>query len=651
MRVQDSVSYLTGSFVPRFGKEKASVETVPVVTPGQFEITAAPTRKGKKSVITVAADKVAFSTHMSSEWSYWYPHKTVPLGENKLYWTKNYIGTDAQFYKKGYRWGVSLGGTPETFKRSALYMPGGGINLPNGKYLVAIKADDKGKKEVILGKEDRPAGDRVIKAFKAGQLPETNQFKEIMGVSNHSMLISRGQPFDPSKPYQFSTVFAGEVEILDHQVNAMNDQTGQIFGPNGLIAPPNGSNPGTDLVVKQKGYELDKSASLKSAMETLYTLTGHEGIRLIKVRFFDDTPPAEDLKQPRSVKLKRKAADAVITHLAEPRRQAMLDQLQLDPAKQIRFMKALGKNTDFRYGVLDLKDDLTARGTLKPEQATSLAVELMESPEALGLFLPESPYFIAGLSDNTKRKLVTAYNEMPTEERPEFRQLVRTLKQHGNLIRLMIGQRVPGSAFPRILEDIPAADRAAKTVQNIFNNASTLASTNPADVAQLEDTDPELIGNISTAKKRIGELEEKADKKGADRITVVIEKNPFNGTGLTVDDLPRNIRHLRKLHEDGVKVYVDPAFKTNKALEYLTDLYAFAHAPQTRKDAVVLHDMKTLLGAYDVNADDLHTFAQERFKKRWANMHIVTAYALKEKPFRRFLNDLNWVLTLPVATH
>ncbi len=629
---------------PRFAGSRT------VTTPARYEITVTPPDAGKKKTrVHVAADQVSPASRMSSEWHYWAPRPGQNLGPGRLYWTRFYIGTDPDFYNQGLRWGVSMGGTAQEFRRSALYLPGGGINLPNGKYMIAIRQNAAGKKEVVIGKEDRGCDKRVLNALHQGLRPETNQFDEILGVSNHSMLISRGKPYEPgsSDSDEFSAAFAGEIEVVNHRINTINDQTGQIFGPNGLVKPPSEAAIPADLAMKQPGYEEGKSAALKNARDTLAQITGDDDIRLVKVTFVNDGLDEASLRQPRDLGLKKIDAAALAAILEEPEIQGLFDQLVNDPEAQMRLVEGLARHGELRYAVQDLRHKLVERGTLKPEQATSLAVEVLSTPEAMGLFMPASPAFIPGLSDNTKRKLVTAYNRMDPETRPEFRKLVRDLKGRRNLVRFLTGQRIPGSLFRLALPEPERADKAAGLVKHIFDTALVLSKEEPHD---LSGTHVTLIGHVGTAGKQLRELESKARRHGGKGMTVVIQNNPFNGSILKMEALRDNIARLKRLQQRGVTVYASPDFKTNRAYEYLTDLFVFAHPPMTGEDAVERQDTRHLLKAYGVDPDALHAFARARFKKRWANNQIVAAYALQDKAFRRFLRDVDWSVSLPLAT-
>lgn len=620
-----------------------------LTTPARFEIKVEPSKKGRKAIVSINPQQVQPASHMSAEWHYWVPPLDTQLPKPKIYWTKLYIGTDEKFYKQGYRWGISIGGTPEEFKRSALYLPEGGINLPNGKYMIAIRQNQAGKKEVVIGKEDRGTDKRTLDAFAKGIKPVTNQFNEVLGVSNHSMLISRGKPYVPgvSDPDDYSAAFAGEIEIINHRINTMNDQTGQIFGPNGLIAPPDKADLVKDMAMKQPDYEDGKSAALKAAHDTLMEITGNPDIRMVKVKFFNDGLSAAALQQPQALKIKAAKAASLETILKEPSMQALFDQFINEPEKQARLLKAFAQHGEFRYAAMDLQKKLVDRGTLKPEQGAALALELLDSPDAMSLFLPESPYFIAGLSDNTKRKLLSAYNAMPKEDRPEFRKLLLTLKQHRNLVKALAGQRVPGSMFRAVLQELDTSDKTSGLVQSLFNTAMTLPEIEPYD---LSGTDAMLIGHISLAGKVISDLEKRAKKHKRKELTVILQNNPFNGGIVSLGKLRPHIERLRQLQEQGITIYASPAFKTNRAYDYLKDLFVFAHSPMTSEDAVDRNDIQGLLTVYGVNTKSLHTFAQERFRKRWGNNQIITAYALKDPAFKAFLEDLNWIVNLPIAS-
>lgn len=628
----------------RFGDGKT------VRTPASYEITVTPPPEGKKKTrVSVNAENVEPAAQMSSEWHYWAPRPGVALPPGRLYWTKFYIGTDERFYNEGFRWGVSLGGSKEEFRRSALFMPGGGINLPNGKYMIAIRQNAAGKKEVVLGKEDRGCDKRVLSAFHQGVRPETNQLDEILGVSNHSMLISRGRPYvpDSSDPDDFSAAFAGEIEILNHRINTINDQTGQIFGPNGLIKPPSEAGIPGDLAMKQPDYEDGKSAALKAARETLAEITGQDDLRLVKVKFVNDGLKADELHQPRESRIKKIDAAALADILEEPEIQSLFDQLINEPQDQMRLVTALARQGEMRLAVLDLRHKLVERGTLKPEQGTALALELLENPQALGLFMPESPAYIPGLSDNTKRKLVTAYNAMAPESRPDFNDLVLDLKQRRNLLRFLTGQRVPGSLFKLILPNLDRTDQTAGLVKHTLETALAQSKEEPLD---LSGTNAALVAHVATAGRQIRDLERQARKNGAESITVVIQNNPFNGSILKMDDLQDNLKVLRRLQKGGAKIYAGPDFKRNRAYEYLNDLFVFAHPPLTSEDAVDRQDMRRVLDAYGVDTDALHAFARGRFRKRWANNQIVVTHAMQDKNFRRFLRDVDWSVSLPLAT-
>lgn len=626
-----------------------------ISTPDQLSLSVRPTADDTGAEVTLKASPDLDPSHMRSRWHYWHPHPDTPLGTSRLYWTRNYIGTDEAFYNQGYRWGVSLGGSLEAFKHSALYLPGNRINLPNGKYLIAIRQDDQDHKELVIGKEDRGADQRVLEALHQGKAPQTNQRNELLGVSNHSMLISRGQPYTPetSNPFEFSAAFGGEAEVFANRIRVINDQTGQLFGPNGLVKPPAEATQEEDRTIKQPNIDLDKAAALKDAKDTLETmgLNGGEPIRTVKVEFFNNAPPAKTLRAPRTLTLPGISAARLQQYLSEPRIQGLLDELAHDPKMQDRLVTGLARNGDYRFAVLDLRQRLITQGNLKPLQATQLVVELLEAPEALGLFETQSPYFLAGLTDNTKRKLLAAYNRLSPKKRPQPRQLIQSLKHHPDVLRFLMGQRVPGPAMRQVVGDVEAASQVAGLVQSIFNTALSDAPLGPEDLVQLEGTDPELMGNVSTSGRRLKDIAEKVSKKGASAVMLFLQKNPFNGTGLSVDKLPDNLARIRRLHQQGVTVYCDPGFRHNKALTYLTNLYAFAHAPTTSQDAVIRQDMENLLGAYGVNAKELHAFVREKFEKRWVNKQIVAAYAQQNKAFYRFLEDLGWILNQPLASY
>ncbi len=639
---------------PQFGGKRRP-KAWQISTPDQLSLSIRPTADNAGSEVTLQAPPGMAPTHMRSRWQYWHPHPDTPLGTSRLYWTRNYIGTDEAFYKAGYRWGVSLGGSLDAFKHSALYLPGNRINLPNGKYLIAIRQDDQARKELVIGKEDRGSDQRVLEAFHQGKAPETNQRNELLGVSNHSMLISRGQPYNPetSNPFEFSAAFGGEAEVFANRIRVINDQTGQLFGPNGLVKPPSEATKEEDRTIKQPDIDLDKAAALKDAKDTLEAmeLNGGDPIRTVKVEFFNDAPAPKDLKAPRTLTLPGISSTRLQQYLSEPRIQGMLDELAHDPKMQDRLIGGLAQNGDYRFAVLDLRNRLITQGNLKPLQATQLAVELLESPEALGLFETQSPYFLAGLTDNTKRKLLAAYNRISPKKRPQPRQLIQSLKHHPEVLRFLMGQRVPGPAMRQVVGDVEAASQVAGLVQSIFNTALSEAPLGPEELVQLEGTDPEMMGNVSTSGRRLKDIGEKVNKKGASAVMLFLQKNPFNGTGLSVDKLPDNLARIRHLQEQGVTVYCDPGFRNNKALTYLTNLYAFAHAPTTSQDAVIRQDIENLLGAYGVDAKDLHAFVREKFEKRWVNKQIVAAYAQQDKAFYRFLEDLGWILNQPLASY
>jgi hypothetical protein len=637
----------------RFSGSKAVMPDVVIETPQKLTIKLHPV-SCKKAQVIFDRHQVSPAPSFKPQWVYWYPHKDTPLGHKRLYWTKNYIGTDADFYNAGYRWGVSIGGNHQEFKHSSLYLPGGGINLPNGKYLIAIRESSQGNREIVLGKESRGIDKRLLPQFHQGVMPEANYRNEVLGVSNHSMLISRGKPYDSaqSNPDDYSASFAGEVEIVDHRINVINDQTGQLFGPPGLIKPPSPSITDTDATEEQPTYELDKSAALKYAKETLAEITGNPDMRLVKVLFINQVnhnpPPSEDSLM---LKLHQKRAEKLTQIIQQNGVQGLFDQLQSEPTAQKRLFEVLSKNSDSVYAVLDLRDKLIEGGTLKPLQGAGLAVELLETPEAIGLFNPDSSSFIPSLSDNTKRKLITAYNKLDPDQRPDLNTVISFFKAQPQLIRFLSGQRTPGGFLKAVLLNPQKTGEVVTLVEKMFNTASINTNAKDEGLIPLEGDDPELIGHVSTSAKRIKDISKKAKRVGADNLTVLIQNNPFNGTRMDLSQLQHNIRQIQKLQDKGVTIYGDSRFRTNRAMMYLTDLYAYAHPTVTAEDATILQDMKRLFKVYGVDSDDLHKFARDRFKERWGNTHIVAAYALKNKSFKRLLEDLNWVVNLPLATY
>lgn len=624
-----------------------------VTTPGGYQVSLAPSRRNREEVtVKLTPTKQQFAPAMASTWNYWAPTKTTPLGRVKSYWTRTYIGTDAGFYQAGYRWGVSLGGTRDTFKYSALYRPEGGINLPNGKYLVAIKRTGQGHVEVVVGKEARGIHQRILPELHNGKAPDTNQFREILGVSNHSMLISRGQPYDNKtpRPDDFAALFAGEFEVVNHQIEALNDQTGQLFGPAGIVKPPHEAQLPADKADQQPAYEDDKSAALVEAKRLLEEITGGKDIRLIKVRFFNSAPPVKQLLKSRVVSIPKSQAEAVKAMLQEPSVQSLIDGFDADPERQVRLIQGLSKNGDQRQAILDLIDTLTTAGTLKSEQATKLALELFDEPRAMGFFHPQSPFYLARISDNTKRKLVAAYNREKRDHPDSFTDFVKTLRKNPHLERFLVGQRVPVKLFRSLLPNVARAEGITEVVQAIFNFNGAIRQQFKDETLDLTNAEPERAGLINASTCRLKTFEERATRKNAPKLTLFLDHDPFGGQNLQTDSLLKSLKILKRLQKKGIPIYRNIESNHNATLGFLTDLYAHAHPPATTVDAVTRDQMQMLLGTYEVKDTDLYAFTRERFSDRWANKQILAAFAMESKPFRRFLQDLHWYLSLPTAT-
>lgn len=625
-----------------------------VTTAKQFEISLQK-RPDKKTRVEVNGDKVTFSNPLTAKYHLWQPPEgKTPTTPNRL-WTKRYIGTDAGFYKAGYRWGVSLGGTPEEFKKSSLYLPGGGINLPDGKYVVGLRADAEGKIEVVIGKEERGIDQRVIADFKDGKKPEANGRKEILNVANHSMLISRGQPFESGKGNEdkFSAYFAGEVNVEDFQFNAINDQSGQFFGPNGLTSPTKTGQEPTDneKFMKQPDYEKQKTNALEFAKATLESITGQkdrqQDIHMVKVEFVRDAAPLDELKLPRETKIKASQTEKLVTYLKEKPVQDLVDMFETEPEDQLRLLEALAKNGKQHNVILNLTQQMVIKGTMKPEQAAKLALELFVMPQAVEMFLPDSPLFIPGVTDNSKRKLIAGYNALGLESEQPLPEFVKSLKnEHPIILQFLMGRRMAGGYVKLALSNLKDAAKAIFSTLSLFKFADKPA-TILAPKATLAGDNPKFIWRLESSLKPL-EKQLKADSDENSPTEIVILNNPFDGkTEVATAALQDNVKRLRELSTEGATVYRTENTNIDRAVDYLTNLFAYAYEPQTAQTQLFQKEIQSLLNGYGVDAQELRSFAKDKFQGRWSNDQIVAAYAQEHKAFRSLLNDLAWFRDLP----
>ncbi|MBY0404584.1 MAG: hypothetical protein K2X66_11845, partial [Cyanobacteria bacterium] len=530
------------------------------------------------------------STPLSPQYFLWQP----PAGKQpippRLLWTKRYIGCDPGFYAQGYRWGVSLGNSPETFKKSALYLENGGINLPDGKYVIAIRANAQGVTDIVLGKEERGIDLRVISEFKAGKRPVTTHGKEILNVANHSMLISRGQPYDPktSNPEEFSAYFAGEIGIDDYKINYINDQTGQLFGPNGLIQPlkEGDTNAVSDQFMKQKDYEDRKLGALEFARTKIEEITGQKDIHLIKVEFVKDNTPESQLKKLRQLNLKAERAEQLASLLQDSKVQAqiygLIDAFDREPQEQIRLIKALSKHGDTHAEkIFALTNDLIQQGLLKPEQASKLALELFVEPEGLKLFKKASSLNLSGISENTKRKLLAAYNKLGLKEEISVSELASKMKEeHPGLIKFLIGRRLAGGYVKLALSNLEKAAQSALATLNLLKwGDKRYGAKTP--LTPLGDC-PEFIWKVETSTEKLNALQKSYLKNPLQHLELLLLRNPFE---IGPQEHPaqfakvfrKNLATLQKIQKKGATLLRLDTQPIDRQLGFIANLFVYAH--------------------------------------------------------------------------
>jgi hypothetical protein len=633
--------------VIRFGNQEPAIKT-----PKQFAIQSSPTADGKLAV-RVLADQVQFSAPLAPAYVLWEPDAQFVQQPARRLWTKKYIGTDAAFYKAGYRWGVSIGNSPESFRQSPLYRTGGGINLPDGKYVFGIRANAKGATEVVIGKEDRGIDKRLLTAFAAGELPESQYGKELLGVANHSMLISRGKPFDAKHPDGFSTIFCGELGVEDFRITSINDQSGQFFGPNGLTEPLSpGQEPAPEQkLMKQPDYEDVKSHALVAARQVIESITGHTGIHLVKVVFEPAAPPQDELRQPRETLVKASQGVELMAALKEPAVQQVLDMLDVDPEAQVRFVKGLAAHGRYRQPVLALTQQLIALETLKPEQAAKLAVELLTEPEGLGLFVPGHPIYLSELSDNTKRKLLAAYNKLDLSKDQPLKKLIPAIRNHHPVVlHFLVGRRIAGGFLKQALSGLKEASDSIKATLALFKWGD------PGHRVERRQSPPALAEDHTVCLLRVSRSDwqirqvEKAIRKYPDRpMSLVLLTNPFNGQE-DGKQLADNIQRLKQLEKQGVTVFRSPEAQDGEGLAFMTHLFAYVHAPTSAEAMYRRERMFGLLSRYGVDTEAMGTFVREKFRDRWPNDLIVAAYGQHHAGFRHLLKDMAWFRDLPALS-
>lgn len=608
------------------------------------------TETNGQSRIDIETDKADFSSPYAPSYLFWMPdeQERLKIGAPKPLWTKEYIGTDKAFYKAGYRWGVSMGNSHEAFKQSDLYSPDGGINLPNGRYMIVIKTDESGNvSDVVIGQQDRGIDKRVIEAFKSGEKPVTNSGKEILDVSNHSMLVSRGNPFDIEKSnhQDYSSVFAGEIGVVNNKISFINDQSGQFFGPNGLVAPTADPENITKeaKVMKQDDYDQIKSNALFYAKNALEDITGQSDINIVKVEFLVDGLSEDEFRQTRSVTLDDSMAASVEACLKQPSVQALFDAFAHEPDKQLRLIESLSKNGDQQRAIFALTAQLENNGTLKDVQAQKLALELFETPEAIGLYLPESDLYIEKVSENSKRKLLASYNKMPQDERPDFPAFVRDLKNHPAFVSFLVGRRVSGGFLKATVAQLDVASKIAGKVMSLFNKPVKLPDYMMPELGE----DTRYLHNLTRAGKEIKAITEAVKKDASGEMDVILNNDPFRGFhNANSESLHKNIKALKKLQANGVDVYRRNKAFPEEALSYMTNLYAHAFPPTNANHARLQQEMNTLLKTYDIDTSELFAYVQKRFANRWSNDQIIAGYATESKPFRQLVNDLSWFQNL-----
>jgi hypothetical protein len=647
----------------QFGKTKAKEDkkekttsqdedSKTIETPKHFKFSFEPGKKGNKTHVTVSKDEVAFSSPLKPTYKLWQPGPDFQPKPAMGVWTRRYIGTDKAFYEQGYRWGVSLGNTPESFKASGLVRPDGGINLPDGKYMIVFRGDANGVKEIVIGKEDRGIDKRFLKALGEGNPPKTPDDKQILGVANHSMLASRGQVMNGKNKGDFSVIFAGEITVEDNFINTLNDQSGQFFGPNGVMKPISGdaTPDDADKVMKQPEYDAMKTNALVAAKTALEKVTGHQNIHMIKVVFVRDAEPVEVLQQPIETKIKTEHLQKLEQWLAEPEIQALFDLLDARPELQERLIKGLALNGSSRRPILKLVQELVAKETVKPEQGAKLAVELFTEPNGIGLFVPGSPYHIQELSDNTKRKLLEAFNGSEIKTENSLGDLVSNLKhKHPVVIQFMVGRRIAGGYIKRVLTDLKDAAEAVRHTIRLFSPSSSACTTSTDAGAPIRiGNDPVLINRLDRGKRALKDVARLHEKKPDKPIDVVLMANPFDLPDFeSGNDLAKGIQLLRKLQKDGVDVFRSDGASEKQPMEYLNNLFAHVHPAQTPQEVIQKNKIKALLKQYDIVPEAIRDFAMSKFEGRWANDLIVASYAQEDKGFRTLLEDLVWYRSLP----
>ena len=618
-----------------------------ITTPKGFTVQVEPpadsSQKGARSTVRVEGDQVTFSRPLEARYQYWLPQPGEIREDLAPLWTHDYVGTHEGFYNAGYRWGVVLDDVLMT-------KPNGkrGVNLPDGKYMIAIKQQAGGRSEVVIGLQDRGIDQAVLSAFDAGNPPAE---KASLKVSNHTMLITRGKPVDWDNPDAIATVFCGEIDVRDNRIEAANDQSGQFFGPKGLTQPlkPGEEAPADSRVMKNPAYDQIKSTALLHATQVLEALTGQSDIRMVKVAFVDDNPPDAELRTPRTLDLKPRHANKLTKYLVEPAMQTLVDQFDNDPKAQTRLLKALGKNGKYRHAILELCTQLQNQGTLKPEQAPKLTLELLQTPDAIGLFLPQSPLYLPQLSDNTRRKVAAAYNKLfaDTKNPKGFSEFVQEIRQYPSMISFLTGRRVAGGFIKGALDDMGGMTDAITLLGDLLRTINAP----PAQERQTVKHPLNVLFTLHNAGKQIGNIEKRLKKRDPVREPVIVYNNPFELPVLSAQPkLAKNIARLRKLEERGVPVSRLPASTPETLVDYLSALYTLAGEPRTAVDAIQQQQMEAVLASYGVDPDALLSFAQDKFSNRWSNDLILTTLADHDPTFSKLVDDLTWFYGLPQKT-